>query len=373
MKLYEYEAKKLFAECGIDLPSGSVLINYPEELLFHKLHYPVVLKVQVLAGGRGKAGGIKFASNLDEALEKAEDLFKLEIKGEKPQALLIDPKVPIKKEYYLAVTLDRENKCSILMGSSEGGIEIESSHSVKIVPVRGEYSSSLGRKLAYEMGLSGNAFLKVSKICDQLYKLYEKYDLDLAEINPLAELEDGRIVALDGKVTICEDALDRQPHFKGWAINHLADLSEREKRAAMSGLNLVELEAGNIGILCNGAGLTMGTMDLVQHKGGKPANFLDVGGGANKNKVGAALKLVSSNPAVKVLFINILGGITACDQVALPLLDFKRNNPERALVVRLLGNNQDKARQILDGSGIEFVDDLTVAVERAVKLSQQTP
>jgi succinyl-CoA synthetase beta subunit len=370
LKLFEYEAKQLFREAGIETAKGSQLISYPEEAAFLKLNFPVVLKTQVLTGGRGKAGGIKFANNVTEAIEVAEKLFDLPIKGEKPPCLLLDPKVPIKREFYLAITLDREFRCPILIGSSEGGMEIETSHSAKIVPVRGEYSSFLGRKLAYEMGLSGKEFSTVSKIVDKLYALYEKYDLDLAEINPLAQLEDGSIIALDGKVTINDDAIDRQPRFAGMKVNHLNDLSEREKRAAMSGLNLVELGEGNIGILCNGAGLTMATMDLVQFKGGKPANFLDVGGGANRNKVGAALNLVITNPQVKVILINILGGITACDEVAAPLVDFKKKYPDRKLVVRLLGNNQDKARDLLKGTGIEFIDDLDTAVAAAVQASK---
>lgn len=366
MKLFEYEAKQLFKEAGINVPSGSQVIHYPEEIAFIKLNFPIVLKTQVLTGGRGKAGGIKFVKDVTEGIEVARQLFELPIKGEKPPCLLLDPKVPIKKEFYLAITLDREYRCPILIGSSEGGMEIETSGSAKIVPVRGEYSSQLGRKLAYEMGLAGKEFTTISGIIDKLYALYEKYDLDLAEINPLAQLEDGSIIALDGKITVNDDAIDRQPKFKGQQIHHLNDLSEREKRASVSGLNLVELGEGNIGILCNGAGLTMATMDLVQFKGGKPANFLDVGGGANSNKVQAALSLVATNPQVNVIFINILGGITACDQVALPLIDFKKKFPKLNLVVRLLGNNQDKARDLLKGTGIEFIDDLDKAVETAV-------
>lgn len=367
MKLYEYEAKELFREAGIATAVGSQVIHYPEEIAFLKLKYPIVLKTQVLSGGRGKAGGIKFAENTTEAIEVAKQLFDLPIKGEKPLCLLLDPKAPIKKEFYLAITLDREQKCPILIGSSEGGIEIESSGSAKIIPIKGgEYSSHYGRKLAYEIGASGKEFQQISKIIDKLYALYNKYDLDLAEINPLAQLEDGTFIALDGKVTVNDDAIDRQPKFKGQLVHHLNDVSEREKRATVAGLNLVELGEGSIGILCNGAGLTMATMDLVQFKGGKPANFLDVGGGANSDKVNAALGLVATNPQVKVIFINILGGITACDQVAKPLIDFKKKYPELKLVVRLLGNNQDKARELLNGTGIEFIDDLDKAVESAV-------
>lgn len=369
MKLFEYEAKRLFKDCGIPITPGSELIYFPEEIVAKKLSFPLTIKTQVLSGGRGKAGGIKFADDKTEAIAKAREIFDLPIKGEKPRTLLLEPKVKIAKEYYVAITLDREQKCPIIMGSAEGGMDIESSENITIIPVtNGEYSSHIARKMAYKMGLEGKAFLQVSNIIDRLYKLYEKYDLELAEINPLAELEDGSIIALDGKVTIVDDALGRQPRFADNKVNNLTDVSDREKRAIMSDLNLVDLGEGSIGILCNGAGLTMATMDLVKFKGGSPANFLDVGGGANKDKVNAALDLVLSNEQVKVVLINILGGITACDQVAAPLVDFQDKYPNHKLVVRLLGNNQDKAREMLAGKGIEFIDDLDQAVEKAVSL-----
>ena len=369
MKLFEFEAKDLFEEEGIPLASKREIIYYPEELVFKKLVYPLTLKTQVLSGGRGKAGGIKFADNITEALEKARAIFELEIKGEKPSRILLEPKLKIKREFYLSVTLDRENKVPVLLGSSEGGIEIESSQNIQKVLCQQNYTPAFGKKLAYLMGLENNEFKLVSQIISKLYNLYLKYDLDLVEINPLAQLEDGSIIALDGKVTINENSIERQPRFRKQKIEHLSDLSERERRASMSGLNLVELGQGNIGILCNGAGLTMATMDLVKFKGGKPANFLDVGGGADKNKVQAALKLVTDNPEVDTLFINILGGITACDQVAAPLVDFKKKFPKHNLVVRLLGNNQALARKMLEGTGIKFVDDLEKAVESAIKIT----
>lgn len=371
MKLFEYEAKRLFKESGIPVAQSSQIIHYPEEIVSMKLNYPVVIKSQVLTGGRGKAGGVKFAENTTEAIKVAKDIFELPIKGEKPHALLIDNKSTIVKEYYVAITLDREHKCPIIMGSAEGGVEIESSDSINLIPVlNGEYSAHYARDMAYKMGLEGKAFKQVSTIIDKLYKLFIQFDLDLAEINPLAEMEDGNIIALDGKITINDDALGRQPKFDGWMVNHLTDVSDQEARAIMSDLNLVDLGEGSIGILCNGAGLTMATMDLVKFKGGKPANFLDIGGGANKDKVYAALDLVLSNPSVKVILINILGGITACDQVAAPLVDFKTRYPNHKLIVRLLGNNQDKAREMLAGKGIEFIDDCDAAVEKAVELAQ---
>ncbi|MBI2996006.1 MAG: acetate--CoA ligase family protein [Candidatus Melainabacteria bacterium] len=364
MKLFEYEAKTIMSSVGIPVPKGQV-IKIAEEVFNLRLNYPIVIKCQVQSGGRGKAGGVKFANNLDEAYEICKKLLTLEINGIKTSSLLIEPKTEIEKELYIAITLDRSKKYHILLGSSSGGIEIESSHSVKIIPIENEYKPYLGRRLAKSIGLSQNKLSIVSEIINKLYFLYEAHDLDLAEINPLVFTKDGNILALDGKMTVNDDALDRQPFFQGWEVSHLTDLSEREQKAKIVGLNLVELK-GKIGIICNGAGLTMATMDLVKQSGGEPANFLDVGGGADQNQVIRALKLVADNPNVKVLLINILGGITACDEVAKALKVFSKENLDRKLIVRLLGNNQEKAREIMKGTGIQSIDDLDSAVKESV-------
>ncbi|MBI1858562.1 MAG: acetate--CoA ligase family protein [Candidatus Melainabacteria bacterium] len=366
MKLFEYEAKTIMGNVGIPVPSGKI-IKIAEEVFNLKLNYPVVIKCQVQTGGRGKAGGVKFANNLLEAYEIAKNLLQLKIKDCKTYRLLIEPKTEIEQELYVAITLDRTRKCHILLGSSEGGIEIESSAEVKIIPVEGEYKPYLGRRLASNMGLTGTKLNLVSDVINKLYYLYESHDLELAEINPLVFTKDGNIVALDGKMTVNDDAIDRQPFFEGWEVNHLTDVSERELRAKIAGLNLVEL-SGKIGIICNGAGLTMATMDIVKNYGGEPANFLDVGGGADKSKVIRALKLVADNPSVKVILVNILGGITACDEVAKALKEFAIENSDRKVVVRLLGNNQEKGLEIMKGTGIKSIDDLNEAVKEAVAL-----
>ena len=370
MKLFEFEAKTIMGSVGIPVPKGQI-VKVAEEVFNLKLEYPVVIKCQVQSGGRGKAGGVKFANNLDEAYELAKKLLTLEINGIKTSSILIEPKTEIEKELYVAITLDRGKKCHILLGSSEGGVEIESSDSVKIIPVQNEYKPYLGRKLAKNMGLSQNKLNLVSDIVNKLYFLYESYDLELAEINPLVFTEDGRVLALDGKMTVNDDSIDRQPFFQGWEINHLTDVSERELKAKIAGLNLVELK-GKIGIICNGAGLTMATMDLVKKYGGEPANFLDVGGGADEGRVKRALKLVADNPSVKIILVNILGGITACDEVAKALKVFAVENPDKKIVVRLLGNNQDKAAEIMKGTGIKSIDDLDQAVKEAVALGSKT-
>ena len=364
MKLFEYEAKTIMSSVGIPTPKGQI-IKIAEEVFNLNLSYPVVLKCQVQTGGRGKAGGVKFATNLEEAYELAKKLLALEINGIKTSSLLIEPKTEIEKELYIAITLDRSKKSHILLGSAEGGVEIESSSNVKVIPIEHEYRPYLGRKLAKSMGLDKSTLINVAEIINKLYYLYESHDLDLAEINPLVFTKDGKIIALDGKMTVNDDAIGRQPFFQGWQTNHLTDLSERELKAKVAGLNLVEL-TGKIGIICNGAGLTMATMDLVKSYGGEPANFLDVGGGADEGRVKRALKLVAENPNVKIILINILGGITACDEVAQALKNFATDYPDREIVVRLLGNNQEKAKEIMEDTGIKSIDNLDQAVKEAV-------
>ncbi len=368
MNLYEYEAKRIFAEFGIPVPP-SVRITKPEELRKVHFGYPIALKCQVMAGGRGKAGGIKFPKDLAEAEKTAKDLLNLVIKDSKTESLLVEPGMKIARELYLAVTLDRNQGCPIFIGSAEGGIEIESSHNVVTMPIHQPYNSFMGRELAKKLGLTGSLLMKVADIANKLYKVFEARDLDLAEINPLVVTDGEDVLALDGKIIVNDDSLGRQKAFDGWQERHLVDLSERERRAVLTGLNLVELD-GNIGILCNGAGLTMATMDMVKAFGGDPGHFLDVGGGSDQAKTLAALEIVNENPKVKVILLNILGGITACDEVAGALVDFMKKYPERQMVVRLRGNNQEAAEQILAKSGLKLIPDLEAAVKEAVSKSK---
>jgi succinyl-CoA synthetase beta subunit len=369
VRLFEFEAKELFRELGIPTPVGQTIKCAEEVFSIPAKSFPKTLKTQVLSGGRGKAGGIKFADNQEDAYHKAQAIFKLPIKGELPKTILVEPKVTIKKEIYLAILIDRAYRGPILMASAEGGIEIETSENIQIVPVPGaNYSNFYARELAAKVGLQGLQLIKFAAIVDKLWQVWTKFDCDLAEINPLIIDGDDNFIALDGKVTLNEDSTGRHPRFAGQLVNHLSDLGDREFRGKMCGLNIVELE-GNIGILCNGAGLTMATMDLVLHKGGKPSNFLDVGGGANKDHVKRALDLVSSSDDVKVLLVNILGGITACDEVAAALAYYKEIRPDAKMVVRLVGNNEDKAKAIMDKAGITMTNILEKAVEEAVSLA----
>ncbi len=368
MDLYEYEAKRIFAEFGIKVPP-SARITKPDGLRTVHLGYPLTLKCQVLSGGRGKAGGIQFAKDLKEGEAIAEKLLAMTIKDSKTESVLCEPKVSIAKEMYLAVTLDRSRGCPVFIAAADGGIEIESNDKIVTMPITFPYSSFQGRKIAKAMGLSGALHSKVADIANKLYRLYEELDLDLAEINPLVVTAGEDVLALDGKITVNDDALGRQERFNGWADKHMADLPERERRSKKAGLNLVELD-GNIGIMCNGAGLTMATMDMVKNFGGNPGNFLDAGGGSDSEKTLQGLEIINDNPEVKVILLNILGGITACDEVATALVEFMKRHPERKMIVRLRGNNQDVAEKMLAASGTKLYPDLEDAVKAAVAASK---
>lgn len=367
MNLYEFEAKKIFADYGIPIPPSTVI--YRSSDLNKVLYgYPLTLKCQVLTGGRGKAGGIKFAKSLADGQALANDLLKLEIKGCPTLSLLVEPKLNIKHEYYLSVTLDREAGVPVFIASLDGGIEVEQATNVTTQAISYPYSSYLSRMLAYKVGLKGQAMMQFANIADKLYKLFEEKDLDLAEINPLVVIEGGEMLALDGKVVVNDDSIMRQPSFSGWLPHHLGDLPPAERSAKLHGVNLVELD-GNIGILCNGAGLTMATMDMVAAFGGTPANFLDVGGGSDQAKTLAALEIVHQNPRLKVILLNILGGITSCDEVAAALIDFIKAHGNRELVVRLRGNNQDTAKEMLSAFNVKLIPNLEEAVKHAVELA----
>lgn len=368
MDLYEYEAKRLFAEFGIKTPP-SARITKPDGLRSVHFGYPLTLKCQVLSGGRGKAGGIQFAKDLKEGEELAAKLLGLTIKNSKTESLLVEPKVAIDKEMYLAVTLDRARACPIFIAAAEGGIEIETNDKIVTMPIQYPYSAYQGRKVAQMMGLTGSLAAKIADVANKLYRCFEELDLDLAEINPLVVTKGEDVLALDGKITVNDDSLGRQERFNGWQDKHMADLPERERKSKKAGLNLVELD-GNIGIMCNGAGLTMATMDMVKNFGGAPGNFLDAGGGSDSEKTLAGLEIIQDNPAVKVILLNILGGITACDEVATALVEFMKRHPERKMIVRLRGNNQDIAEKMLAESGTKLYADLEDAVKAAVAASK---
>ncbi|MBU4502734.1 MAG: ADP-forming succinate--CoA ligase subunit beta [Nanoarchaeota archaeon] len=346
MKLKEYQGKEIFHDNGIKIPD-SFLITSPEQI--KELKGEVVLKAQVLHGGRGKAGLIQTATQ-EDAKQKAEEMFKKDVKE-----ILVEEKVDVKEEYYLSITIDRTEKKAMLMFSKEGGIDIEElaeKHPKKIKKyyLDEEFSP---KKTAKELEIP-------QWLIEKLYEIFKKYDLELIEINPLVKVDDN-LLALDSKIIVDDNALFRQKFEKD------ESLTDIEKKAKEAGLSYVELE-GNIGIIGNGAGLVMSTLDMVNHYGGKVANFLDVGGGADKEKMEKSLELVMIKKP-KGIFINIFGGITRCDDIAQGLIDYKKeHNIEIPVVIRMIGTNEEEAKKILEENQIHFINSMEEGAKKIVEL-----
>jgi len=375
LKLFEYEAKQIFAKYGVPTPKGFLVTTAAEAReAAAKINAPVALKSQVLVAGRAKAGGILFANSPSEAEQTAAKLLDKEIKGVRVQSLWIEEKIAIKKELYFSITVDRANRSYVAIASSEGGVEIEQTAATspeKIVkvfidPIYG-FRSHHARQIAMKLGYTGNQMNDLASILLKHYKLAMDYDAELAEMNPLVELIDGRFAAADTRLIIDDNALFRHQEFKMRPLEE-AELTTQELAAQKSGLAYVKLD-GDVGIIGNGAGLVMATLDAIQLAGGRPANFLDVGGGASSDVMAAALDIVMSDPNVKVVFINILGGITRCDEVANGVLEAKkRAGFTKPMVIRLVGTNEEEGRRILTEAGIHFLDSMEEAAEKAVEI-----
>ncbi|MCL7387622.1 MAG: ADP-forming succinate--CoA ligase subunit beta [Thaumarchaeota archaeon] len=373
MKLYEYEAKQLFSLYSIPVPEYG-LARTPEEArdITERLGGKSVLKAQVLVAGRGKAGGIKFAESPQEAYELAKELLGTEIKGEKVNSLLVSKIVGIDRELYLSIVIDRSVGAASILASSEGGIDIEelaAKSPEKIIRVYVDPLVGLKpyhvRRITETINLSDEQKKVLQDIILNLYRLFVDFDCELAEINPLAVDKEGKLVPVDAKVIIDDNALFRRKEF---AERVSAELSDFELEAKKHGFSYVELD-GNIGIIGNGAGLTMATMDLVKLYGGKPANFLDIGGGARAEVVEKAASLLLKHPKVKVLLVNVLGGITRCDEVAKGLVNaLKTYGKDKKLVVRLTGTNEEEGKRILSDAGISAFDSMEDAAKNAVAL-----
>jgi succinyl-CoA synthetase beta subunit len=378
MKLHEYQSKRLFANFGVPIPQGEVA-RTPEEAqrIARELGGPVVVKSQVLVGGRGKAGGIKLAQNPQEAHQVAEDILGLEIKGLPVRKVLIDEAADIEKEIYLGIVIDRAARRAVMMASSEGGVEIEQVAAenpeaimrVTIDPFLG-LRGYQANQIAMGIGLPREQFRAFGKIAQGLYQAFEAYDASLAEINPLVVTGDGELLAVDGKMLIDDNALFRHPDLA--EMRDVDEETETEQEARLSGLSYVELE-GEIGCMVNGAGLAMTTMDLIKLFGGSPANFLDIGGGAQAEKVATALRLILADPNVKAVLFNIFGGITRCDEVAMGIIEaLDQIKPDVPMVVRLVGTNEEEGRQILEASPYDLKSAKTLAdaAKKAVAAAQ---
>ena len=346
MKLKEYQGKKIFQEHGLKIPD-SFLITDPEQI--KEIEGEVVLKAQVFYGGRRKEGLVQIATQ-ENAKEKAEQIFKKRVKE-----ILVEKKIEIKKEYYISITIDRTKKKSLLIFSAEGGIDIEElaeKHPEKIKKYVIDENFS-PKNVSKEIGID-------QYVIEKLYKIFQDYDAELVEINPLILADEG-LVALDSKIIIDDNALFRQDFKKD------ESLTELEKKARKADLNYVEL-GGNIGIIGNGAGLVMSTLDMVNYYGGKVANFLDVGGGANKEKMEQAIDIVLTKKP-KGLFINIFGGITRCDEIAQGLIDYKKkHNITIPMVIRMIGTNEKEAKKILEKNNMHFINSMEEGAKKIVGL-----
>ncbi|RKY03757.1 MAG: ADP-forming succinate--CoA ligase subunit beta [Spirochaetes bacterium] len=368
MKIHEYQAKSLLKEFNIPLPKGE-LAESPEDAktIAKKLAKPVVLKAQIHAGGRGKAGGILMAENPDDAYQKASSLIGKRLitpqsspEGKLVRKLLVEEQLKIKKEFYLSFVIDRAKRRLIAMVSKFGGMEIE--EIAKTDPkaiLKEEIDPLIGLKrfqairIALGLGVRYSEAAKLSGIILALYKAFYKWDCSLIEINPLVLTEDKGWVALDLKINFDDNGLFRHPELK--ELRDIYEENPLEVEATKYNLNYIKLD-GNVGCMVNGAGLAMATMDLILHSGGKPANFLDVGGGATAEMVEKGFEVLLSDKDVKVIFINIFGGILRCDTLAKGVVEAtKKHTVPYPVVIRMEGTNVEEGRKILKDSGLNFI------------------
>lgn len=379
MKLYEYEAKKILAKYGVETPPGGLATSAGQAReIAGKLRLPVVVKAQVLVAGRGKAGGILFAQSIEETESAAERLLSMKIKDIPVRSVWIEEKIQVKKELYFGMTTDRFSRCYVTMASSVGGVDIEevaSKTPEKVVKVA--INPQLGlrsfqtREIARKIGYEGNQISELGRIFERLYIAGMDIDAELIEMNPLVETVANKFVAADSRIIVDDNALFRHQEYKKRLVEGESDLSPQELEAMNNDLAYVRLD-GNIGVIGNGAGLVMATLDTVQYYGGKPANFLDVGGGAPSEKTALALKIVLSDRRVKTLFINILGGITRCDEVAKGILEAKEKvGVSMPMVIRLVGTNEEEGKRMLTEAGIPVLESMEEAARRVVEISKQ--
>jgi succinyl-CoA synthetase beta subunit len=383
MKLHEHQAKEIFAKYGIPVPEGKAAftLEQAKEIAEELGEFPLVVKAQVHCGGRGKAGGVKIVKNMDELEEAVASLLGKTLKtfqcpdGKPVTRVLIEKATNIDKEYYVAITLDRSKSKPVLMASAAGGMEIE--EIVKENPdaiIIETIDPELGlmpyqaRKMAFKLGLPVR---EASKIFLKMWEIYKDLDASLVEINPLVTTKEGKVVALDAKMDIDDNALFRHPDLA--ELEDEEQLPPQEREAKKYNLNYVKLN-GNIGCMVNGAGLAMTTMDIVKLAGGEPANFLDVGGGANVEQIANAFRILMGDPDVKVVFINIFGGILRVDRLARGIIEASKMVEIRVpIVARLEGTNAEEGRKLLLESGLNIipVKDMWEGAKKAVELAKQ--
>jgi succinyl-CoA synthetase beta subunit len=376
--LFEYQGKQFFASFGIPVSDGGVATTVDEAVdIAERVGYPVVVKAQVQVGGRGKAGGIKLAENAEEVRTHATNILGMDIKGHTVEIIWIEVASDIAEEYYASFTLDRSAKKHLGMLSAEGGVEIEAVAEsnpdaiakIWVDPVDG-LTEAQAREWVAAAELDPEATEGAVDIVRKLYTAYVEGDADLVEINPLILTPDGRVHALDAKVTLDGNSVFRHPHYQQYDASQVRD--ERETEAHAKGLQYVGLE-GSVGVIANGAGLAMSTVDIVNQVGGKPANFLDIGGGANADVMAGALEVITNDPNVRSIFINIFGGITKGEEVANGIVTaMGRVDIDVPIVVRLDGTNADEGRAILEphlSEALMMEPTMLAAAEKAVALA----
>ena len=375
MNIHEYQAKEILRQAGVPIPPGEVATTAAEvERIARQFGGTVVVKAQVHAGGRGKAGGVKLASTPEEAREVAEKILALTIKDLPVEKVLVTPAAEIATEAYVGIIVDRSSKRAVFMVSPAGGIDIEevaakTPDKIMRRPVDPRYG--LRGYEAMEMGFFLYSDVKqaraAAQIMQQLYSAFAASGASLAEINPLVTTPEGEVVALDAKMVIDDNELDRLPEIAALRDESSEAASEVEARNA--NLTFIKLD-GNVGCVVNGAGLAMATMDLVKYYGGEPANFLDIGGSSNPEKVVSALQIITSDPNVKAILFNIFGGITRTDDVANGIVTATKQNPLKVpIVIRLTGTNEEIALKILQDNGFSAMTDMDEAVQKAVALA----
>ena len=372
MKIYEYQARQLLAEYGVPVPSGQVA-DTPEEVgeAVASLGGKAVLKAQVLTGGRGKAGGVRLVSSREDAEREAHDMLSMSIKGIPVERLLVVEQLAIVDESYLAFTVQRSAKAAFCIFSASGGVDIEEvadsspgAVSKVRVPVRPPLAEVSSRAILGRAFVATGLVDAAAGLLGNLHRLFCEKDCSLVEINPLARTADGCLVAADAKIVVDDSALYKHPELE--CFRNREEFGDDEQEAKQAGLSFVGLD-GNIGCMVNGAGLAMATMDCVKLFGGRPANFLDVGGSSNPEKVVSALRILLRNPDTKALLINIFGGLTRCDDIARGILAAReRLEIPVPMVIRLTGTNEEEGRALLLEAGIVAIGDMSEAVKAAV-------
>lgn len=376
MRIQEYQSKRIFSQYGIPIPRGRVAINaIIADHIYEELQPDVVIKAQVLTSGRGKAGGIRLAKSAEQVEEITNDILGLTIKGMPVKKILVEEAIKIDQEYFIAIVTDKDAGLPMLMASKYGGMDIEDAvrensnaiYSLPIDPLAGLLVFQV-RSAALAVELPKQLWDDFAEIVLALWKLFEESDADSVEINPLVISEGDKLIALDAKVNIDDNAIYRHSE-----LSEYFDLEEEDRmeyQAKKYGLAYVKLD-GNIGCMVNGAGLAMAMLDLLQDQGGKPANFLDIGGGANAEKVSSGLKILMEDKRVKVILINIFGGITRCDEVAKGLLSVFKDTPlDIPVVIRLAGTNAAAGLEMLKNSGLIVAENIVEAARISVKLSK---